>query len=106
MSLPEPAVSGVPDCEDSVTHHLAGELEQAPAELSGEVDSALAGFLQVAIARELHLAAAAHRDVERALDQERDRLLTAFHSVGTKFDAAKRLRSVERRYRIHRGNGG
>lgn len=88
VSLPEPAVSGVPDCEDSVTHRLAGELEQAPAELSGEVDSALAGFLQVAIARELHLAAAAHRDVERALDQERDRLLTAFHSVGTKFDAA------------------
>jgi len=69
-----------------------------PANLSGEVDPALVGFLQVAAARELHLAAAVDGDVERAEDREKDRLLTKFHSIQTKYDAVRYLRDVEKRY--------
>ncbi|MDQ6921261.1 MAG: phosphoesterase, partial [Candidatus Dormibacteraeota bacterium] len=72
--LPSPASSGLPDCGPDLTEQLAGELETMPAHLAGQVDSSLVGFLHVAIARELHLAAAAKRDVQGAIDSERDRL--------------------------------
>jgi phospholipase C len=100
-TLPEPATSGVRDCEDSFFHRLAAKLEALPAELSGPLESALVGFLQVALARELHLAAAAHRDVSRAREQEQDRLLSTYEGIRTKFDAVKYLHHVESRYRAH-----
>jgi phospholipase C len=100
-TLPEPATSGVRDCEDSFFHRLASRLEALPAELSGPLESALVGFLQVALARELHLTAAAHRDVSRAREQETDRLLSTYEGIRTKFDAVKYLHRVQSRYRAH-----
>jgi phospholipase C len=96
--LPDPADSGVPDCEDTLLHRLAGDLVDLPAELSGPLEATLVGFMQVAVARELHLAAAAERDVGRAIDQERDRLLSTYDQVRTKFDAVRFLHGVARRY--------
>jgi phospholipase C len=97
--LPDPATSGIKDCEDSLAHRLAGELESLPGELSGPVEATLIGFVQVAVARELHLASAAERDVTRAVDREKDRLLTTYHGIRTKFDAVKYIHGVASRYR-------
>ncbi len=107
-TLPEPAVSGEPDCGESLTHQLAGELEDAPAELSGalELEPALVGFVQVALMRELHLAAVLHRDAAVAFEQERDRLKDAYLGVRSKFDAARLLRDVQKRYETMRRGGG
>jgi len=102
LTLPEPALSGEPDCEDTLLHRLAGELEEAPSELQGELEPALAGFVQVAVARELHLAAAARRDVSRAVAEERDRLLSTYDGLRTKFDAVRYLRTVQSRYEAAR----
>ncbi|MDP9247438.1 MAG: hypothetical protein M3O95_05040, partial [Candidatus Dormibacteraeota bacterium] len=77
---------------------LLGVLERVPAELAGPVDSTLVGFLQVAMARELHLAAAARRDLGSAIDQEKDRLLSTYEQIHTKFDAVKFLRDVQAKY--------
>ena len=101
--LPDPAVSGVRDCEaETWEQRLAGDLEHMPDHLSGDVETALIGFLHVAVARELHLAATLDRRAARALDREQDRVLTAVNGVRTKFDAVKLLRDVERRYARHR----
>ena len=102
-ALPEPTPSGLPDCEDSLQHRIAGELEELPSQLSGPVESTLVGFIQVAIARDLYLAAAVHRDLSRAVEQERDRLLTLYEDIRNKFDAARYLHAVTSRYREHRG---
>jgi phospholipase C len=104
--LPAPAASGIRDCEDSLAHRLAGELEELPGELSGPLEATLVGFVQVAVARELHLAAAAHRDVTRAVDHERDRLLASYHGIRTKFDAVKYLHGVSKRYQEARQQRG
>jgi phospholipase C len=97
--LPDPAVSGVGDCEEPPwEQRLAGDLEHMPDHLSGEVDAALIGFLHVAVARELHLAATVDRSVARTVDREEDRVLTTVSGVRTKFDAVRLLRGVERRY--------
>ena len=96
--LPEPAVSGLPECGPDLSEQLAGELETMPSHLAGEVDAALVGFLHVAIARELHLAAAARRDVQKAVDGERDRLLTTYARIRTKFDAVRFIRDVQSKY--------
>jgi phospholipase C len=102
--LPDPAVSGAADCEDSLLHHLAGELEAIPSELSQEVDATLLGFVQVALARELHLSAKVHGSVAGALDHERERLLAAYDDgVKSKFDAVKLIRAVQTRYEAERG---
>jgi phospholipase C len=98
-ALPPPAASGVPDCEDSVEHRIAGELEEIPAELAEAPEAVLTGFIQVALAREIHLAAIATGDVARAIEREKDRLLSTYDSIRTKFDAARFLRHVETRYR-------
>jgi phospholipase C len=103
-TLPDPASSGIVDCEDALGHRIAGELEEMPSELEGELEPTLVGFVQVALARELHLAATAHRDVSRAITQEGDRLLSTYHGLHTKFEAVRFLRDVETRYQaIRRG---
>jgi phospholipase C len=96
--LPGPAPSGIPDCGPDLDEQLLGVLERVPAELAGPVDSTLVGFLQVAMARELHLAAAAKRDLGSAIDQEKDRLLSTYEQIHTKFDAVKFLRDVQAKY--------
>jgi phospholipase C len=96
--LPDPAPSGIPDCGPDLDEQLLGVLERVPAELAGPVDSTLVGFLQVAMARELHLAAAARRDLGSAIEQEKDRLLSTYEQIHTKFDAVKFLRDVQARY--------
>jgi hypothetical protein len=103
--LPDPAASGIRDCEDSLSHRLAGKLESLPGELSGPLEATLVGFVQVAVARELHLAAAAERDVSRAVDREKDRLLTTYHGIRTKFDAVKYIHGVASRYRETKEQG-
>jgi phospholipase C len=105
-TLPAPAVSGVPDCEDALPHRLAGELQEAPSELTVALteEPALVGFVQVAIARQLHLAAVLHRDVDVAVEEEGERLRDAYRGVRTKFDAARLLHDVQRRYaEVRRG---
>jgi phospholipase C len=106
IALPAPASSGAPDCEDTLLHRLAGELLELPselsAELSGPLESTLVGFLQVAVARDLHLAAAVERDLSQAMERERDRLLSTYERIKTKFDAVKYLHDVGSRYRAHR----
>jgi phospholipase C len=96
--LPSPAASSLPECGPDIDEKLAGDLETMPAHLAGGVDSALVGFLHVAVARELHLAAAARRDVGAAIDRERDRLLSTYEGIQTKFDAVRFLRDVQTRY--------
>jgi phospholipase C len=96
--LPSPAVSGLPDCESDRGEQLAGDLETMPAHLAGQVEAALVGFLHVGVARELHLAALAKRDVEHAIERERDRLLTTYDQIRTKFDAVKFIREVQSKY--------
>ncbi|MBJ7601487.1 alkaline phosphatase family protein [Candidatus Nephthysia bennettiae] len=103
--LPAPAVSGLPDCESDTGERLAGELETMPAHLGGQVEAALVGFLHVAVARELHLAAIARRDardVGAAIDRERDRLLSTYDQIRTKFDAVKFIHEVQSRYEATR----
>jgi phospholipase C len=96
--LPDPAPSGLPDCEEDVEERLAGDLEVMPAHLAGSIDSALVGFLHVAVARELHLAAQTKSDVGAAVEQEKDRLLTTYGQIRTKFDAVKFIRDVQNKY--------
>jgi phospholipase C len=96
--LPDPAVSGIPDCGNDFEQSLAADLETMPAHLAGEIDTALVGFVQVAVARELHLAAVAKRDLGRAVAEEQDRLLTTYDQIRTKFDAARFLHDVQKRY--------
>jgi phospholipase C len=96
--LPDPAVSGIPDCGSDSDERLAADLETMPAHLAGQIDSALVGFIQVAMARELQLAAALKRDLGRAVAQEEDRLSTAYDQLRTKFDAVKFLHDVQSKY--------
>jgi phospholipase C len=98
-ALPQPAVSGVPDCEDSLLQRIAGELEEMPEELAEAPEAVLTGFVHIAFAREIHLAATMTGDVEHAIEREKDRLLSTYERIRTKFDAARFLHDVERRYR-------
>lgn len=104
-TLPSPAVSGVPDCENDLEVRLAGELETVPEHLTGALEPALVGFLHVGVARELHLAALVHRDVSTAIEREKDRILSTYGGIHNKFDAVRYLRDIERRYQSVR-NGG
>jgi phospholipase C len=99
LRLPDPAVSGVRDCEgETWEQRLAGDLEHMPDHLSNDVETALIGFLHVAVARDLHLAGTVDRSVARAVDRNEDRVLSTVHEVRTKFDAVRLLRGVEQRY--------
>jgi len=101
-SLPPPAVSGIAECDEAGEEKLAGARAVAPDGLGGAVDPALVGFLHVAVARNLHLAAAASHDVDKAKEVEGERLLETYRGVQTKFDAAKYIHDVDRRYRAFR----
>jgi phospholipase C len=98
LQLPAAVESGINECDDTDGIRLAAELESIPAHLAGDIEPALVGFVQVALGRELHLAAMATGDVGAALDREHDRLLTTYQSLRTKFDALRYLRQVELRY--------
>jgi len=100
--LPPPAVSGIAECDEAGEEKLAGARAVAPDGLGGAVDPALVGFLHVAVARNLHLAAAASHDVDKAKEVEGERLLETYRGVQTKFDAAKYIHDVDRRYRAFR----
>jgi phospholipase C len=102
-TLPEPAVSGAGDCEDSLLHRLAGTLEAIPSELSQELEPTLVGFVQVALARELHLAAKVHGSVPGAVEREKERLLSAYDDgLRSKFHAVKYIHAVQTRYQAER----
>lgn len=100
--LPDPAESGVPDCEVSLVQNIAGDLEHMPVELAGALEPALIGFVHVALARQVHLAASVGRDVSGTIEREKDHLLSAFDGIRTKFDPVKLLRDVDRSYSRHR----
>jgi phospholipase C len=102
-TLPQPANSGIDECADGGEDRLAAALSVASDELSGDIDPALMGFLHVAVARDLHLAAAASRDVDRAIDSERDRLQETYAGIHTKFEAVRYIHDVEQRYRAFSG---
>jgi len=98
ISLPAPAASGIPDCEDSVAGQLAGDAETILGRLEGPLEPTIAGFMHVAVARQLQLAAAVDRDVDGAIERVGDRLRAEFHSATTRFDAARLLRKAELDY--------
>ena len=93
--LPMPAVSGIPDCEDPLAGRLAGDAETVLGNLEGPLEPALAGFMHVAVARQLQLEAAVDRDVDGAIKRIGDRLQSEFQAASTKFDAARLLRKAE-----------
>lgn len=98
LSLPMPATSGIPDCEDPLAGRLAGDAETAMGMLEGPLEPTLAGFMHVAVARQLQLAAAVDRDIDGAIERVGDRLRSEFQSATTKFDAARLLRKAELDY--------
>lgn len=103
LRLPDPAASDVRDCEGETWElRFAGDLERMPDHLSGEVETALVGFVQVAVARELHLAATVDRSLSRAVQRGEDSVLSEVAGIRTKFDAVRLLRRVELRYARHR----
>jgi phospholipase C len=95
LSVPSPADSGVPDCEDPLSAEIAGDAETVLGRLAGPLEPTLAGFMHVAVARQLQLAAAVDRDVDWAIQRVGDRLRSEFQSATTKFDAARLLRRAE-----------
>jgi hypothetical protein len=96
-------VSGIDECDEAGEEKLAGALAVATEKLGGAVDPALVGFLHVALARDLHLAAAASHDVEKAKASDGQRLLETYRGIQTKFDAAKYIHDVDQKYRAFRG---
>jgi phospholipase C len=98
VSLPEPAQSGIPDCEDPLAGQLAGDAETVLGQLEGPLEPTLTGFMHVAVARQLQLEAAVDRDVDAAIQRVGDRLRSDFQSVTSKLDAARFLRNVELDY--------
>ncbi|MDQ6774299.1 MAG: phosphoesterase [Candidatus Dormibacteraeota bacterium] len=99
LALPPAAHSGVADCMEAI---LAADLEVAPAHLDGRLEPALAGFVQLALARDLHLAASADHDLAGAIRREKRRLQRTWRGIRTKFDAVRYLRDVETRYQAAR----
>ena len=103
-SLPSPADSGLPDCEGELEDRLAASLASSPEHLAGQVDDALVGFVQVAVARQLHLAAKVTGDLESAVASEGDRLLSAYQAITSKFDAVKFIHKTRQDYRSSRAS--
>jgi phospholipase C len=104
-SLPDPASSGLPDCEGSLGEKLAASFN-SPGNLAGRVDDALVGFVHVAIARRMHMAAKKAGDLESAVAAEGDRLLSTFQAISSKFDAAKFIEQTRQDYQAQRSSPG
>jgi phospholipase C len=104
LTLPDPANSGLPDCEGSLGEKLAASLT-SPGNLAGRVDDALVGFLHVAIARQLHMAAKKTGDLESAVAAEGDRLLSTFGAITNKLEAAKFIEQTRQEYQAHKSSG-
>jgi len=95
LTLPSPALSGIPDCEDPLAGLLAGDVETALGNLEGPLEPVLTGFMHVAVARQLQLEAAVDHDVDGAIQRVGDRLRSEFQSVSTKIQAVRLLRKAE-----------
>jgi phospholipase C len=102
LTLPSPAVSGIPDCEDPLAGQLAGDAETLLGKLEGPLEPTLAGFMHVAVARQLQLAAAVDRDVDGAIKRVGSSLQAEFESATTKGGAVRLLRKAELGYQAWR----
>ena len=102
VTLPSPAASGIPDCEDPAAGVLAGDAETFLGKLEGPLEPTLAGFMHVAVARQLQVAAAIDRDVDRAIARVGKTLQSEFESVTTKGEAVRLLRKAEVAYEAWR----
>jgi hypothetical protein len=100
--LPSPAVSGIPDCEDPEAGQIAGDAETLLGKLEGPLEPTLAGFMHVAVARQLQLAAAVDRDVDGAIERVGSSLKAEFESATTKSAAVRLLRRAEVGYQAWR----
>jgi phospholipase C len=102
VTLPSPAASGIPDCEDPAAGVLAGDAETFLGKLEGPLEPTLAGFMHVAVARQLQVAAAIDRDVDRAIARVGKALQSEFESAATKGEAVRLLRKAEVAYQAWR----
>jgi phospholipase C len=102
LTLPSPAVSGIPDCEDPLAGLIAGDAETLLGKLEGPLEPTLAGFMHVAVARQLQLAAAVDRDVDGAINRVGSSLQAEFESATTKAGAVRLLRKAEVGYQAWR----
>jgi phospholipase C len=102
VGLPDPIDSGIPDCEGSFLHKVAGEVENIPGELAERpLDEALVGFLHIAWLRDAHMAAVEGTTMLTAIKNKISELRTAAdHNIGS---AAGYIRQVEKRYESWRG---
>ena len=102
-TLTSPATSGIPDCEQA---DIAGDLLSAVQELNNPAEKALIGFLEVAVIRSLQMSMAElGASLERAIEVRATELEAMIRGVSTKFDVARALRGVEKRYQEFRGGG-
>jgi hypothetical protein len=81
---------------------LAGDAETFLGKLEGPLEPTLAGFMHVAVARQLQVAAAIDRDVDRAIARVGKTLQSEFESVTTKGEAVRLLRKAEVAYEAWR----
>jgi phospholipase C len=102
LTLPSPAPSGIPDCEDPAAGLLAGDAETFLGKLEGPLEPTLAGFMHVAVARQLQLEAAADRDIDGAIKRVGTSLQSEYESATTKQDAVRLLRKAEVAYEAWR----
>lgn len=70
-TLPDPADSRIQDCEGSLAHRIAGEVENLPAEIAERpLDEAMVGFLHVAMLRDAHLTAIEGTNLLTAIERK------------------------------------
>ncbi len=102
LTLPRPAISGLPDCDDHV-HRLAGELMDVVDALSDEVDPALVGFLHVAARRDHQMAVGSGS--ADAAEGEHRRIHERVVNATNRFHAARYIRDIQTRYDAWRSRG-
>jgi phospholipase C len=95
VSLPAPAASGIPDCQDV---NLAGDLMSATHALDTPAEAALLGFLEVAAIRSLQMSVAELGGLEQAITRDGGRIEQMVKGAVTKFDLARALRGAEKEY--------
>lgn len=99
LTLPAPAVSGLPDCNDHL-HRLAGELMDVVDALEGELEPSLVGFLHVAARRDHQMSTGAEAS---APDQgAHTRIHGQVSGATSRFAAARYIRDVQKRYEAWR----